>query len=176
MWIFGYGSLIWRPGFDYLERQVAFIQGYVRKFYQGSPDHRGTPARPGRVVTLLPSPEATCWGMAYRVSDQIYQETLAQLDHREQGGYERLSLQLHLAQKPKPHPTGLVYIATQNNAHYLGPAPLPAMVEHIRSSNGPSGPNREYLIELHQALARMGREDPHVRELYEALHQAETGG
>jgi len=67
MWIFAYGSLIFRPAFPFVERRRAFVRGWMRRFWQGSPDHRGVPDAPGRVVTLLPSEAETCGGCAYRI-------------------------------------------------------------------------------------------------------------
>ena len=87
LWIFGYGSLIWRPSFDYHERIPGCIQGYVRRFWQGSTDHRGTLEAPGRVVTLVAYPGATCWGMAYRVGRDEGRNVTQGLDIREQDGY-----------------------------------------------------------------------------------------
>ena len=65
LWIFAYGSLIWNPGFDYLERRVGYVEGWVRKFHQSSDDHRGQPSFPGRVVTLESSNQEVCWGIAF---------------------------------------------------------------------------------------------------------------
>ena len=56
VWLFGYGSLIYKAGFDYIERQPATITGWQRRFWQGSHDHRGTPHAPGRVATLVEAP------------------------------------------------------------------------------------------------------------------------
>ena len=95
LWIFGYGSLVWRPAFLHRERCAAWVQGWSRRFWQGSIDHRGVPGSPGRVVTLLRDPAASCWGMAYRVEVTRVEEILSGLDHREKGGYERFDVQLH---------------------------------------------------------------------------------
>ena len=68
IWLFGYGSLIWKADFDYLERRPAAITGWARRFWQGSHDHRGTPEAPGRVATLIRAEGAVCHGMAYRIT------------------------------------------------------------------------------------------------------------
>ena len=65
VWLFGYGSLIYKADFPYLERRPASIADWTRRFWQGSHDHRGTPEAPGRVVTIIPEAGAVCHGMAY---------------------------------------------------------------------------------------------------------------
>ncbi len=85
VWLFGYGSLIWKADFDYIERRPARIHGWARRFWQGSHDHRGTPQAPGRVVTLIPDPDAHCAGMAYLITPEVFDH----LDHREKNGYLR---------------------------------------------------------------------------------------
>ena len=93
LWLFGYGSLIYKAGFDYLERRPASITGWVRRFWQGSHDHRGTPDAPGRVATLVRAPGETCLGMAYRVTPAIFEH----LDHREKNGYLRFATEMTFA-------------------------------------------------------------------------------
>ncbi|MWJ28273.1 gamma-glutamylcyclotransferase [Halomonas sp. ZH2S] len=156
LWLFGYGSLIWKAEFPYLERHPAYIHHWARRFWQGSHDHRGTPASPGRVVTLINEPGATCQGMAYRINAS----TLHALDIREKNGYLRELITLHFADGS--HAEGLIYLATEENAAFLGAAPLDAVVEQIATAYGPSGSNRDYLRHLATALEELGAEDAHV--------------
>ena len=73
VWLFGYGSLIYKVDFPFLEQRPASIRGWERRFWQGSHDHRGTPESPGRVVTLIEKPDAVCKGMAFRVSPNVFE-------------------------------------------------------------------------------------------------------
>jgi cation transport regulator ChaC len=162
LWIFGYGSLVWRPAFAYRERRPAFVRGWKRRFWQGSTDHRGVPGAPGRVVTLVPDPRARCWGMAYRVAPGVGHEVLEALDRREQGGYERHRASLHLSARDDCTHEGLVYVASRRNPNYLGPAPLPRIAEQVLGAHGPSGANADYVLSLAEALRGLGAEDDHV--------------
>ena len=164
--VFGYGSLIWRPDFPYLDRQRATLAGYQRRFWQGSHDHRGIPEAPGRVVTLLPDPTNTCVGVAYLVDAETKASVFEHLDHREKNGYQRHDVELVLPSGPSQ---GLVYLATQDNFAFLGPAPLPELAAQIAVSVGPSGTNREYLFELATALREIEADDAHVFELESAV-------
>lgn len=163
-WVFGYGSLVWRPAFPHLEARTARLGGFARRFWQGSTDHRGVPGAPGRVVTLVREPSAVCVGIAYRVSEDVWSEVIAGLDHREKGGYERLHLPLALAPDER-EVEGLVYVAGADNPSYLGPAPASAIAAQIARARGPSGPNDEYLLRLEESLRALGAEDAHVFEL-----------
>lgn len=170
LWIFGYGSLVWRPAFPAVERQPARIVGWTRRFWQGSTDHRGVPGAPGRVVTLLPEPETVCWGAAYRVAEADRADVLTRLDHREKGGYARHAVPLALVDGRNVR--GLLYLATPDNPNYLGPAPLPQIARQILTSRGPSGPNDEYLLRLATALREIGADDPHVFALESLVRAA----
>ncbi|MFD2190629.1 gamma-glutamylcyclotransferase [Pistricoccus aurantiacus] len=162
-WLFGYGSLIWKAGFPYLECRPAHIRGWIRRFWQGSHDHRGTPESPGRVATLIPEAQAICHGMAYRITP----ETLAPLDVREKNGYLREVTTLHFDDGGSAE--GLTYIATRDNAAFLGPAPLENIARQIALARGPSGPNPDYLLNLADALRRLGHRDEHVFALERML-------
>src|SRR5450830_851939 len=159
VWLFGYGSLIFKADFPFLERRPASISGWSRRFWQGSHDHRGTPQAPGRVVTLIPEAGAQCAGMAYLITPEVF----AHLDYREKNGYLRLSTTITF--DDGSHAEGLVYIATAENAAFLGPASEQEIARQIAASQGPSGRNRDYLIGLAHALRELGQEDPHVFEI-----------
>jgi len=159
VWLFGYGSLIFKADFPYLERRPAGIANWSRRFWQGSHDHRGTEAAPGRVVTLAPEPGAVCHGMAYLVTP----EEFAHLDYREKNGYLRLAIDIHFDDGASVE--GLVYIATHENAAFLGPASERDIARQIAAARGPSGPNSEYLLKLANSLRALGKADPHVFEI-----------
>ncbi|KAK2453389.1 Gamma-glutamylcyclotransferase 2-3 [Trifolium repens] len=171
IWVFGYGSLISKAGFNYDERLVGFIKGYRRVFYQGSTDHRGTPDFPGRTVTLEPAEGEICWGAAYKISKEEDQEiALTYLEVREKQ-YDRkeyvdIFTELNAA---TPAISGaLVYIASPDkkaNVNYLGPASVEEIARQIVRAEGPSGPNREYLFVLENALLQIGSKDKHVIDL-----------
>jgi cation transport regulator ChaC len=167
-WVFGYGSLIWRPTFPFAEQRPGWIEGWARRFWQGSTDHRGVPGAPGRVVTLVPQVGARCFGVAYRLHDADRETVLAHLDHREKGGYARHEVAFHTTSAGGPI-RALVYIATEANPEYLGPAPLQALVAQIRHARGPSGANTEYVLRLAEALRSLDAEDEHVFALADAL-------
>jgi len=167
VWLFAYGSLIYKADFPFLERRPASIANWTRRFWQGSHDHRGTPQAPGRVVTLIGERNATCIGVAYLVSP----ETFASLDVREKNGYLRLATELTL--DDGRHVNGLVYIATPTNAAFLGAASEREIALHISGSHGPSGANRDYLLHLADALRQLGADDPHVFAIERELLRVE---
>lgn len=165
LWLFGYGSLIWKAEFPFHERRPAHIEGWARRFWQGSHDHRGTPAAPGRVATLVESPGAICQGMAYRIDA----ETLGPLDVREKNGYLRERVMLHF--HDGSHAEGLIYLAGEDNDAFLGNAPLDAMARQIATAQGPSGLNCDYLLKLAAALEDLGAQDAHVFALVERVKE-----
>ncbi|MDR6983162.1 cation transport regulator ChaC [Rheinheimera pacifica] len=162
VWLFGYGSLIYKTDFAYLDAKPACIYGWERRFWQGSHDHRGTPEAPGRVLTLVAAAGARCVGMAYQVTPNTFEH----LDHREKNGYLRVFTPLHwLNDSDNSRPgqiEGVVYLASADNAAYLGPASDAEIAAHIARSLGPSGPNSEYVLKLAQALRDMNEQDEHV--------------
>eukprot|EP01086_Lenisia_limosa_P002687 TRINITY_DN16636_c0_g1_i1.p1 TRINITY_DN16636_c0_g1~~TRINITY_DN16636_c0_g1_i1.p1 ORF type:complete len:179 (-),score=22.68 TRINITY_DN16636_c0_g1_i1:29-565(-) len=168
LWIFGYGSLVWRPSeqIPFIESKWGYITGFQRLFYQGSTDHRGVPGSPGRVVTLLKTnDEHKVYGKVYGVSDEEAPAVLDYLDFREKGGYSRDEVTVHFDDGASPVQTALVYRATEENEEYLGERPLPDIAQQIFESVGPSGANKEYLYQLHDALVEKESLDNHIRDL-----------
>ncbi|KAF7232274.1 hypothetical protein EG68_10563 [Paragonimus skrjabini miyazakii] len=171
--IFGYGSLIWRPNFSYAKRSVGYIKGYKRRFYQGSIVHRGTPTRPGRVATLLPSvhEESRVWGCAYEIRGEGNVEAaLEHLHDREvvNGGYQLVQVDFYPAAADSVIPQkAWVYVHFGENSlqsqesqlvsentpllqsnSYLGKATLSVQAAQIASAQGVCGPNSEYVLHI----------------------------
>ncbi|MEJ2603664.1 MAG: gamma-glutamylcyclotransferase [Gammaproteobacteria bacterium] len=174
VWIFGYGSLVWRPDFPHVEAVPAWISGYERRFWQASTDHRGTPARPGRVATLVEAPGLRCRGIAYRITPGSAADVLAYLDHREKNGYlsRRLSLELDDGRRIG----AVTYIADPRGIHFAGPAPLEEIARQIRQASGPSGANVEYVVRLADALRHLGVAEDETLELDAMLRGGAQSG
>jgi glutathione-specific gamma-glutamylcyclotransferase len=159
--IFAYGSLLYRPGFEFVGRQRAVAHGFARSFSQASPDHRGTPEKPGRVLTLRRDPAASTVGAIY-VVEAPAEALLAELDYRERAGYERVSIEVSTAEEQL---SAITWIALPGNAHDVGQLPLEALAQHVRSSVGPSGKNADYVLALEAALRELQAADPLVSAL-----------
>ena len=171
LWIFGYGSILWKVDFPYIEQQTADITGWSRRFWQGSVDHRGVPGNPGRVVTLVESANQVCRGIAYRLGAEALESTLAHLDFRERGGYERLQIELSL-NNGKSVP-GITYFADEHNRNYLGDADIDVIAKQVATASGRSGRNSEYVYELETALEVIDAQDPHVTDIANHLRLLE---
>ncbi|MEM7081848.1 MAG: gamma-glutamylcyclotransferase [Pseudomonadota bacterium] len=150
IWLFAYGSLLWRPGVAYDQAERGTLQGWERRFWQGSPDHRGTDTQPGRVVTLVPCDERSVTGRLYALPRTRIADTLAYLDHRESGGYTRCWVTVH--REGAGRCRALTYVALPGNPHYLGDCPVDELAAHIRRSTGPSGHNYDYYQDLIDSL------------------------
>uniref|UniRef100_A0A182K0E1 glutathione-specific gamma-glutamylcyclotransferase n=1 Tax=Anopheles christyi TaxID=43041 RepID=A0A182K0E1_9DIPT len=178
IWIFGYGSLVWKADFPFEEKRTGYIKGFLRRFYQNSIDHRGTQERPGRVVTLIHSedPESKVWGMGYRIGASEKRKVLKHLDHREKNGYDRHIVKFYpyppsTEQLNDPQPI-LLYVATQDNPSFAGPNDsLEEIATQILDSVGQSGRNPEYVYKLAEAMRQLypGERDDHLFELEQLL-------
>ncbi|KAJ8288867.1 hypothetical protein COCON_G00015260 [Conger conger] len=150
LWIFGYGSLVWKPDFTFKKRKVGYIQGYKRRFWHGDIFHRGDEDMPGRVVTLVEDKDACTWGVAYEVNGSEIEECLKYLNMRETalGGYITKAVEFFPREEGHLPHLALVYIATCDNPIYLGPASPEEIAAQIAICRGKTGHNIEYLLRL----------------------------
>ncbi|KAI4316187.1 hypothetical protein L6164_024191 [Bauhinia variegata] len=170
-WVFGYGSLVWNPGFEYDEKVIGFIKDYRRVFDLACIDHRGTPENPARTCTLDKKEGAICWGAAYCVRGGPEKEKLAmQYLERRECEYDQKTL-VNFYKEGEPLPPALtgviVFTSTPDkaNKYFLGPAPFEEMARQIATAFGPCGNNRDYLFLLEKAMYDIGHEDDYVIEL-----------
>ena len=164
--VFGYGSLLWNPGFNYSEVRKVWLPDWSRRMWQGSTDHRGTSEFPGLVCTLVPEPGQGCWGLVYAVADAEWPEIQAQLDYREKDGYQLRRLSGKIGQETIECWT---YVADASNPSYIGERPAPELAWRMARASGESGPNVDYLLRLHQTLIELEIEDAHIAELADLL-------
>ena len=159
LWVFGYGSLIWRPGFDYLERVPARLIGAHRALCVFSHVHRGTPEWPGLVLGL--DRGGTCRGIAYRVAASAREETVAYLRAREQGTmvYREAVRAVWLEGGARQRISALCYLVDRGHPQYAGRLTLDQQLHLVRQGHGRSGPNDEYVIETVRALEALGYTD-----------------
>lgn len=173
LWIFGYGSLVWKPDFDYKRSKIGCIKGYKRRFWHGDDFYRGDKKRPGRVVTLVEDQDACTWGVAYEVTDSQIEVSLQYLNMREVvlGGYITEMVEFIPKEKDQAPLLALVYIATSENPIYLGPASDKEIADQIAVCRGNTGHNIEYLVRLAEfmRLCCPGVEDDHLFSIEAAV-------
>jgi cation transport protein ChaC len=159
LWVFGYGSLIWNPGFLVAEQHVALLQGWHRSFCMRSIHHRGTEDDPGLVLALDRAPGAICAGVAFRVQDGAEAETLTALRERELISSAYLEDWLLLELDGGEAVTALCYVIDPGHDQYCGGLPLPDQAQIIAQAEGGRGRNCEYLFNTAAHLAALGIAD-----------------
>ena len=169
LWVFGYGSLMWRPGFAFVERVPARLIGLHRALCVYSFVHRGTPERPGLVLGL--DRGGMCRGVAYRVAAARRAETIAYLRGREQVTtvYLEIMRQIALEDAARRRVRALCYIVDRSHVQYAGRLTLAESLHHVRQGHGKSGPNRDYVLETVQALEALGYRESDLHLLAEHL-------
>src|SRR5437763_1620285 len=170
LWVFGYGSLIWRPGFDYLAREPARLVGAHRALCVLSHVHRGTPERPGLVLGL--DQGGACRGIAYRIAAAARLQTVAYLRGREQVTmvYRECVRSVWLDGMPERRVPALCYVVDRGHAQYAGRLTIEQQLHLVRQGHGRSGANRDYVLATVRALEALGCGDPALHRLAERLH------
>jgi glutathione-specific gamma-glutamylcyclotransferase len=159
MWVFGYGSLIWDPGFPVAEAHVARLSGWHRSFCMRSIHHRGTPEDPGLVLALDRAAGAHCDGVAFRVAPGAEDATLAALRERELVSSAYLEDRLAVALQRGDQVTALTYVIDPAHVQYCGGLALEEQAAIIARATGGRGANRDYLFATAAHLAELGIAD-----------------
>ena len=160
--VFGYGSLIWRPGFPFVSRERAYLPGFARRFCRLSVRHRGSPESPGMVVGLMPGPG--CEGVVYGIDSANRRAALEYLDEREGPGYARTRLQVSLAAN-QAHRMAWVYLPDPDHETYAPDLPLETRIDLIAWAQGESGRAIDYLEDLVLHLREFGTPDPLLEDM-----------
>jgi cation transport protein ChaC len=160
LWVFGYGSLIWHPGFDFIDKRPACLTGYRRAFCMSSVHYRGTPERPGLVLALDRDSAGACHGVAYRVAPEAAAATIAYLRERElvSYAYQEARLPITLAGQAAAI-EAVTYVMNRDHPQYRGDLSLADQADVIAAAVGPRGPNADYLMNTVESLAALGLED-----------------
>jgi cation transport protein ChaC len=169
LWVFGYGSLMWRPGFDYLERVPARMTGLHRSLCVYSFVHRGTPERPGLVLGL--DRGGACRGIAYRIAAGKRAGTMQYLREREQVTkvYIEAMRNVTLMEQAERRVPALVYLVDRGHPQYAGKLTVEQQLHHIRQAHGKSGANPDYVLATVAELESHGFRDQNLHQLAERL-------
>jgi cation transport protein ChaC len=177
-WVFGYGSLMWRPDFRYSERRMADLHGYRRSFCIRSVHYRGTEEAPGLVLGLDFDPSASCRGVAFRVADADADQTLNYLRARElvTGVYQERMHPVRFAEGAPGEAEALVYVVDREHQQYAGDWSLERQAKVICRAVGPAGPNCVYLHNTVTHLIEMGVRDSELEELDALVRALDCSG
>ncbi|MBY8974591.1 gamma-glutamylcyclotransferase [Rhodobacteraceae bacterium NNCM2] len=174
-WVFGYGSLMWKTGFDYLERRTARLENYERAFALTSIRYRGTEEQPGLVVGLDWKPGRSCTGVAFRVCASVASEVRDYLSDRElvtRSYFEICTPVTLLDDGPRRGETvdAICYVLDRTHEQYAGGISPQEQARRIRLAVGPMGPNIEYFDNTVAHLAEIGIEDESLTQLSRLIH------
>ena len=171
LWVFGYGSLMWRPGFEFIEQAPARLIGEHRALCVYSFDHRGTPEKPGLVLGL--DRGGACRGVAFRVAAKHRAATVAYLREREQvtSVDREVMRSVWLENEARQRVSALAYVVDRGHVQYAGRLSLAEQLRHVQQGHGQSGANREYVLSTVKAIEAEGFRDPQLHQLALMLHE-----
>jgi cation transport protein ChaC len=159
LWVFGYGSLLWNPGFEYEEKVVATLSGWHRSFCMSSIHHRGTEEEPGLVLALDAATQSTCQGLALRVRAGTEDHAMAELRERELVSSAYLERMLDVDLHDGRQVNAVTYVIDPHHSQYCGALDLEEQAQIIARAVGGRGPNTEYLYNTASHLTELGIED-----------------
>src|ERR1700743_3212079 len=170
LWVFGYGSLMWRPDFEFVERVPARLIGEHRALCVYSFVHRGTPEKPGLVLGL--DRGGACRGVVFRVTAAARKETVAYLRAREQvtSVYREVMRSVWLENEPRQRVSALAYVVDRGHVQYAGRLPLAEQLRHVIQGHGRSGNNRDYVLSTVKSIEAQGFRDGQLHQLALMLH------
>ena len=170
LWVFGYGSLMWRPGFEFIEQVPARLIGEHRALCVYSFDHRGTPEKPGLVLGL--DRGGACRGVAFRVVARRRDETVEYLRSREQTThvYREVMRSVWLENENRDRVSALAYVVDRRHVQYAGRLSLAEQLRLVRQGHGRSGNNRDYVLSTAKSIEAQGFRDPQLHQLALMLH------
>ncbi|WP_249691893.1 gamma-glutamylcyclotransferase [Stappia sp. WLB 29] len=172
LWVFGYGSLMWRPGFEYEEAMQAVLHGAHRSLCIYSWVHRGTETRPGLVLGL--DRGGACRGLAFRVAARRRDEVIAYLREREQATmvYREAHRRVRLEGRADRQVTALTYVVDRSHPQYAGVLSLERQLELVSGAVGQSGANPDYVLNTVDHLSQIGIRDHGLEALGKHLRQS----
>jgi len=172
LWVFGYGSLMWRPGFEFIEKVPARLIGEHRALCVYSFVHRGTPEKPGLVLGL--DRGGACRGIAFRIAEQHRAATIAYLREREQvtSVYREVMRSVWLEDDARQRVSALAYVVDRGHVQYAGRLSLAEQLRHVLQGHGQSGINRDYVLATVKAIEAEGFRDAQLHRLALMLHDA----
>ena len=172
LWVFGYGSLLWRPGFAYVERRVATLRGFTRSFCMSSVHYRGTHADPGLVLALDPDHSGECRGVGFRVAPDLADDTMAYLRERELISSAYMEQRHPIAFHNGGEAEAVCYVMDQSHDQYQGGLSIEEQATIIAKATGSAGPNDEYLFNTVAHLVELEISDPELERLMVLVHEA----
>ena len=163
-WIFGYGSLMWNPGFDYEACEPARIGGLHRSLCVKSFVHRGTPERPGLVLGL--DRGGSCRGLAFRIAAGKWEQTLSYLREREQVTMVYLEQRRYInLLERRTKVEAVTYVVDRAHQQYAGVLKLPELIALVQQGEGVSGHCRDYVVNTVTHLREMKIHDARLEKL-----------
>jgi cation transport protein ChaC len=170
-WVFGYGSLMWDPGFRVIESVTARLDGFARSFCLRSTRYRGTEAAPGLVLGLDEDPAAHCTGIALRFADEDREAVLDYLREREMITYAYREAILPVTLCDGRQVEALTYVMQRDHVQYAGNLAPCEQARIISDAHGQRGPNADYLFNTTRHLAKIGLSDAQLDKLSEDVRR-----